>query len=47
MALFRQYEDAPFYNPLDLGEREGVVPNEDCSRLYSSSGAGLVFQTIE
>lgn len=47
MALFRQYEDAPFYNPLDLGEREGVVPNADCTRLYSSSGGGLVFQTVE
>lgn len=47
MALFRQYDGAPFYDLLDLGEREGVAPNESCSRLYSSSGGELVFQAVE
>jgi hypothetical protein len=45
MALFRSRPgDAPFYDPLDLGDRRGVVPNEDCSRVYSSVASGLVVQ---
>lgn len=47
MALFRQYANAPFYDPLDLGEREGVAPNENCSRLYSSLDGGLVLQPTQ
>jgi hypothetical protein len=44
-ALFRSAPDAPFYEPLDLGERQGAAPNKDCSRIYSSVGSGIVFQT--
>jgi hypothetical protein len=47
VALFRQYEDAPFYDPVDLGERAGVAPNQDCTRLYSSLDGGLSVQAIE
>lgn len=47
MALFRSYPNAPFYEPVDLGEREGVAPNESCSRLYSSVAGGLVFQATQ
>lgn len=35
-ALFRSRAGAPFYDPIDLGERYGVAPNLNCSRLYSS-----------
>jgi hypothetical protein len=44
MALFRSRPDAPFYNPLDLGARRGVVPNADCTRLYSSIDGQVVVQ---
>lgn len=47
MALFRQYEGAPFYDPVDLGERLGALPNEDCTRLYSSLDGGLSVQSLE
>ena len=47
VALFRQYKNAPFYDPIDLGERTGVLPNEACTRLYSSAGGELTFQDIE
>jgi hypothetical protein len=47
MALFRSRPGAPFYDPVDLGERDGIAPNESCSRLYSSVAGSLVFQTIE
>lgn len=47
MALFRQYENAPFYDPVDLGERSGVVPNAACTRLYSSVGGELTRQAID
>jgi hypothetical protein len=46
-ALFRSYPDAPFYEPLDLGERRGAAPNKDCSRIYSSVASGIVFQTTQ
>jgi hypothetical protein len=46
-ALFRSYPDAPFYEPLDLGERRGAAPNRDCSRVYSSVASGIVFQTTK
>lgn len=44
MALFRSRPGAPFYDPLDLGDRRGATPNEDCSRLYSSVAGGVVLQ---
>jgi hypothetical protein len=44
MALFRSRPDAPFYDPLDFGERRGAAPNADCSRLYSSDDGELVLQ---
>lgn len=44
LALFRSRPDAPFYDPLDLGERRGMAANLDCSRLYSSDGGELVMQ---
>jgi hypothetical protein len=44
MALFRSRDGAPFYDPLDLGARRGAVPNQDCSRVYSSIASGLVAQ---
>jgi hypothetical protein len=47
MALFRSRPDAPFYEPLDLGERQGAAPNQDCSRIYSSTGSGVVFQSTQ
>ena len=47
MALFRSRDGAPFYDPLDLGKRRGAVPNEDCSRLYSSVADGLVAQATQ
>jgi hypothetical protein len=43
-ALFRSRPGAPFYDPLDLGERRGVAPNDDCSVLYSSVDGALVRQ---
>lgn len=45
MALFRSRPNAPFYEPLDLGERQGAAPNQDCSRIYSSTSSGIVFQS--
>jgi hypothetical protein len=47
MALFRSRPNAPFYDPVDLGERDGVAPNASCSRLYSSVAGNLVFQALE
>jgi hypothetical protein len=47
MALFRSRPGAPFYDPLDLGARQGVVPNQDCSRIYSSLASGLVVQAAK
>lgn len=47
MALFRSRPGAPFYDPLDLGERQGAAPNEDCTRVYSTVDGGLVFQARE
>jgi len=47
MALFRSRPGAPFYDPLDLGERQGATPNQDCSRVYSSVPSGLVVQSAE
>lgn len=47
MALFRSRPGAPFYEPIDLGDRRGVTPNADCSRLYSSVDGALVAQDVE
>lgn len=47
MALFRSAPGAPFYDPLDLGERRGATPNADCSLVYSSIGSGVVAQPTE
>jgi hypothetical protein len=47
MALFRSRPGSPFYEPLDLGERQGVAPNEDCTRIYSTVGGELVLQTTQ
>ncbi len=47
MALFRSRPGAPFYDPVDLGEREGIAPNESCNRLYSSVAGSLVFQATD
>jgi hypothetical protein len=47
MALFRSRPGAPFYDPVDLGEREGLAPNASCTRLYSSVAGNLVFQPTE
>lgn len=47
MALFRSAPNAPFYEPIDLGPRRGVVPNADCTRLYSSVDGQLVSQELE
>jgi hypothetical protein len=44
-ALFRSRPNAPFYDPLDLGERRGAAPNLDCSRVYSSADGELVLQS--
>ncbi len=46
MALFRDRADAPFYDPVDLGDRRGAVPNADCTRIYSSVAGALVFQAV-
>jgi hypothetical protein len=47
LALFRSRPGAPFYDPLDLGERQGVAPNEDCTRVYSTVDGSLVFQATQ
>jgi len=47
MALFRSRPGAPFYDPLDLGARQGATPNQDCSRVYSSVPSGLVIQAAK
>lgn len=47
MALFRSRPGSPFYEPLDLGERQGVAPNEDCTRIYSTVDGKLVYQTTQ
>ncbi len=44
MALFRPRPGGPFYYPLDFGARQGVAPNADCSRLYSSVAGKVVEQ---
>lgn len=44
MALFRSRSGAPFYEPLDLGARQGAAPNTGCSRVYSSVAGKLVVQ---
>jgi hypothetical protein len=45
-ARSRSRPDAPFYDPVDLGDREGVTPSSDCTRLYSSTGGKLVVQAL-
>jgi hypothetical protein len=47
MALFRARDNSPFYDPLDLGERDGVVPNQACDRVYSSVASGVVAQDAQ
>jgi hypothetical protein len=47
MALFRSRDGGPFYDPLDLGARQGATPNQDCSRIYSSVASGLVAQSSQ
>jgi hypothetical protein len=47
MALFRSHDGAPFYDPIDLGERRGATPSQDCSRIYSSIASGLVAQSSQ
>lgn len=46
-ALFRSRDGAPFYDPVDLGDRHGVVPNGDCTRVYSSNMSGVVVQPVQ
>jgi hypothetical protein len=46
-VLFRSRAEAPFYEPLDLGERQGAAPNADCSRVYSTVEGSLVYQERE
>ena len=46
-ALFRSRPGAPFYDPVDLGERRGVAPNAACDRLYSSAGGKLLLQALK
>jgi hypothetical protein len=43
-ARFRSHPEAPFYDPLDLGERQGAAPNADCTRVYSTVEGKLVYQ---
>lgn len=45
-ALFRSRPGAPFYDPVDLGDRRGVAPNAACDRLYSSAGGKLLLQPL-
>ena len=47
MALFRSPPGNVFSDPLDLGERRGAAPNQDCSRIYSAVGGNLVVQAVE
>jgi hypothetical protein len=47
MALFRSRPGAPFYEPTDFGARQGVSPNADCSRLYSSVDGELFAQDLK
>jgi hypothetical protein len=47
VALFRSHPDAPFYEPVDLGERQGAAPNADCTRVYSTVEGELVYQERE
>lgn len=47
MAIFRSRPGGPFYDPVDLGERQGVVPNGDCNRAYSSADGALVIQPLK
>lgn len=47
MVLFFSSSGAPSSQPLDLGDRQGVAPNQDCSRLYSSVAGQLVVQPVE
>jgi hypothetical protein len=47
MALFRSRPGSPFYEPLDLGARQGVAPNEDCTRIYSTVDGNLVYQATQ
>jgi hypothetical protein len=46
-ALFRSRPEAPFYDSVDFGERRGLGPNADCTRVYSSDADGLVRQNRE
>jgi hypothetical protein len=46
-ALFRSRPNSPFFDPVDLGDRRGVAPNADCTRLYSSVDGELVSQDLE
>jgi hypothetical protein len=47
MALFRSRPNAPFYDPVDLGERYGAAPNATCTRIYSSVDGELVAQALK
>lgn len=47
MAIFRSRPGGPFYFPIDLGERQGIVPNGDCNRAYSSADGALVIQPLK
>ena len=46
-SLFRSRPNSPFYDPAELGARDGVAPGQDCSSLYSSISTGLVRQPRE
>jgi len=41
-ARFRDRPDAPLYTVVDLGARDGAVPNSTCQRLYYTSNGDIV-----
>lgn len=42
MARFRDRPDAPLYTLIDLDQRIRAVPNDECNRLYHSSGGDVL-----
>jgi hypothetical protein len=41
-ARFRDRPDAPLYTVVDLGARNGAIPNQDCSALYYTSNGNVL-----
>jgi hypothetical protein len=45
IARFRDRPDAPLYDVVNLGGRQGAVPNTSCNRVYYTGGGNVLFES--